>query len=183
MKQFSSFKNIGPGTLVAAAFIGPGTVTVCSISGASFGFTLLWAVLLSILATIVLQEMSARLGLVSGTGLAEAVKSQASNKWIKWAVIILMLAAILVGNSAYEAGNISGGVLGLEIIWPNSEFKLGALTINYLVLILGALAFGILYIGNYKILEKILVSLVILMSLSFVTAALLTNPNWELVLK
>ena len=183
MKQFSPFKNIGPGTLVAAAFIGPGTVTVCSISGASFGFTLLWAVLLSILATIVLQEMSARLGLVSGTGLAEAVKSQASNKWIKWAVIILMLAAILVGNSAYEAGNISGGVLGLEIIWPNSEFKLGALTINYLVLILGALAFGILYIGNYKILEKILVSLVILMSLSFVTAALLTNPTWELVLK
>lgn len=183
MKKISPFKNIGPGTLIAAAFIGPGTVTVCSISGASYGFTLLWAVLLSIFATIILQEMSARLGLIYGKGLAEAVKSQVSNKWIKWAVIGLMLAAILVGNSAYEAGNISGGVLGLEIIWPNSELLIGSMTINYLVLVLGFLAFLILYIGNYKILEKVLVSLVLLMSLSFITAAILTKPDWYLVIK
>ncbi|MCW8981414.1 MAG: divalent metal cation transporter, partial [Altibacter sp.] len=69
MKQ--RFNNIGPGTLVAAAFIGPGTVTVCTLAGIQFGFTLLWAMALSIIATIVLQEMAARLGLVSGMGLAE----------------------------------------------------------------------------------------------------------------
>ncbi|MFK8037148.1 MAG: Nramp family divalent metal transporter [Crocinitomicaceae bacterium] len=183
MKKRNLFKNIGPGTLVAAAFIGPGTVTVCTISGASFGFTLLWAVLLSIVATIVLQEMAARLGLIYGHGLAEAVKSQVPNKWLKWAVVGLMLAAILIGNSAYEAGNISGGVLGLEIIWPNSEIIFGNIRVNYLVLFLGALAFVILFIGNYKFLEKVLISLVLLMSLSFISAAILTNPNWLEVLK
>jgi len=183
MKKWSFIKNIGPGTLVAAAFIGPGTVTVCSISGASFGFTLLWALLLSIMATIILQEMSARLGLISGKGLAEAVKSQVTNKWLKWLVIALMLSAVLIGNSAYEAGNISGGVLGLELIWPNSEFSIGNFSFNYLVLLLGAIAFIVLFIGNYKVLEKILVGLVLLMSLSFITAAILTNPNWLAVLE
>ncbi len=65
------FKNIGPGVLVAAAFIGPGTVTVCTLAGVGFGYALLWTLLLSTLATMVLQEMSARLGLVSRNGLAE----------------------------------------------------------------------------------------------------------------
>lgn len=183
MKLFSFFKNIGPGTLVAAAFIGPGTVTVCSISGASYGFTLLWALLLSVVATIILQEMSARLGLISGKGLAEAVKFQITNKWVRWFLIALMLSAVLIGNSAYEAGNISGGVLGLEIIWPHTELHLGGTSINYLILLLGGIAFLILFIGNYKVLEKVLVGLVVLMSLSFIAAAILTNPDWLAVLK
>ena len=72
----SIFKNIDPGTLVAAAFIGPGTVTVCSLAGVQFGFTLLWAMILSIIATIVLQEMAVRLGLVTNQGLAENVKKE-----------------------------------------------------------------------------------------------------------
>lgn len=63
--------NIGPGPLVAAAFIGPGTVTVCTLAGVNFGYALLWALLLSVFATIILQEMSARLGIVSQKGLSE----------------------------------------------------------------------------------------------------------------
>ena len=52
--------KMGPGVLVAAAFIGPGTVTVCSIAGVKYGYLLLWALLLSVLATVILQEMAAR---------------------------------------------------------------------------------------------------------------------------
>ncbi len=183
MRKIRLLKNIGPGTLVAAAFIGPGTVTVCSISGANYGFTLLWALGLSILATIVLQEMSARLGLVYGQGLAEAVKVELKRPWVRWLALGLIVSAILIGNSAYEAGNISGGVLGLETIFPQSSFKVGTLSINYLVLILGAIAFTILYIGNYKVLEKVLVSLVIIMSVSFLVTAALTQPNLIEVIK
>ena len=54
------FKDFGPGVLIAAAFIGPGTVTVCTIAGAKYQFVLLWAMVFSIIATIVLQEMAAR---------------------------------------------------------------------------------------------------------------------------
>jgi len=181
MKNF--FKNIGPGTLVAAAFIGPGTVTVCTLAGVQYSFTLLWAMVLSIVATIVLQEMAARLGIIYGKGLAETVKSQLQQPVLKWAAVILILAAILVGNAAYEAGNISGGVLGLQTILPDTTFVIGEQTINALPMIIGLIAFVLLYIGNYKVIERFLVGLVVLMSLSFIITAILTQPDLGNILK
>ena len=161
------FKNIGPGTLIAAAFIGPGTVTVCTIAGVQFGFTLLWTMVLSIIATIVLQEMAARLGLVSGRGLAENVKKEIRSPIIRAVALVLILSAILVGNAAYEAGNISGGVLGLQTIFSKANFSI----------------YVLLYIGNYKIIERSLISLVVIMSLSFLITAILTKPDMLAVVK
>ena len=112
MKVKNRIKNIGPGALVAAAFIGPGTVTVCIVTGVAYGFTLIWAMVLSIIATIVLQEMAVRLGLVYGKGLAEAVRNEIPSKTFKFLALALILSAILIGNAAYEAGNITGGMLG-----------------------------------------------------------------------
>ncbi|MCH9659323.1 MAG: Nramp family divalent metal transporter [Bacteroidetes bacterium] len=171
------FKNIGPGTLVAAAFIGPGTVTVCTLAGVQYGFTLLWAMLVSIVATIVLQEMAARLGIVSGKGLAETVRSEIRSPLFKGLAVGLILAAILIGNAAYQAGNISGGVLGLQTIFPDTYFSIASVKINYLNLIIGGIAFVLLYLGNYKLIERSLVALVILMSISFVVTAVLTSPS------
>ena len=175
--------SIGPGALVAAAFIGPGTVTTCTISGSSFGYTLLWALTLSIIATAVLQEMSARLGLISGRGLAEAIKEEIKRPWLKWTAISLVLAAIVIGNSAYEAGNISGGVLGLDTMMPNSTFQFGSVGINPFIPLIGVIAFVLLFIGNYKVIEKVLIGLVLLMSCSFLVTAIMTSPNLLEVLK
>jgi NRAMP (natural resistance-associated macrophage protein)-like metal ion transporter len=175
--KLNLLKNIGPGTLVAAAFIGPGTVTVCTQAGVQFGYVLLWALLLSTIATIILQGFSARLGLITGKGLAELLRMKLKNSWLRYASLLLILVAIFIGNSAYEAGNISGGVLGLETVVDNSTWKFGSLSINGLTLLTGTIAFIVLFIGNYKILEKILVTLVILMSISFLIAAIITAPN------
>jgi NRAMP (natural resistance-associated macrophage protein)-like metal ion transporter len=166
------FKNIGPGPLVAAAFIGPGTVTVCTIAGVTHGFTLLWAMLLSIVATIVLQEMSARLGIISQKGLSEVIRTEISNPFFKILSFILILSAIVIGNAAYEAGNISGGVLGLEALTGNAN-DYGSLW----SIVIGIVAFVLLFIGNYKVLEKALITLVVLMSLAFLTTAILTKPD------
>lgn len=176
-------KISGPGVLVAAAFIGPGTVTVCSIAGAKYGFVLLWALVLSIIATVVLQEMSARIGLVSQRGLAQVIKENTQNKTLKIISILLILSAIVVGNAAYEAGNISGGLLGLEALGLNTTASIGGLSINYWSIIIGVLAAVILYIGNYKFIERFLVALVILMSMAFVITAIVTQPNILAVLK
>ena len=75
-------KDVGPGVLIAAAFIGPGTVTLCTIAGDSYGYSLLWALLLSIIATIVLQEMALRIGLITNKGLAEVIRVSIKNKFI-----------------------------------------------------------------------------------------------------
>lgn len=170
------FKKIGPGVLVAAAFVGPGTVTACTLAGVEFGYALLWALLLSIIATIVLQEMSARLGIITQKGLAEVIRGELKTPWIRNLVVALILGAIVVGNAAYEAGNIGGAALGMEAIFGTSGG-------DYYPIIIGGVAFALLYFGNYKTLEKVLVSLVILMSLSFLATAIITKPNIAEILK
>ncbi|MDG1529257.1 MAG: Nramp family divalent metal transporter [Polaribacter sp.] len=177
------FKNIGPGTLIAAAFIGPGTVTLCTIAGVNFGFNLLWAMLLSVFATIILQEMAARLGIISQKGLSEVIREEIKTPYLKQLITLLILAAIVVGNASYEAGNISGGVLGLETILGVTYFDIGSFSVNGISLLIGVIAFALLYLGNYKILEKILISLVLIMSISFIITAIITKPNLSEIFK
>ncbi|NAS30058.1 divalent metal cation transporter [Flavobacteriaceae bacterium R38] len=164
------FKNIGPGTLVAAAFIGPGTVTACTIAGVKFGYALLWAMILSIIATIVLQEMAARLGIITQKGLADVIKEQIKSPILRKFSIALILGAIVIGNAAYEAGNIGGASLGLEAMFGEEMW-------SYYPVIIGIIAFVLLFIGNYKFLERSLVILVLIMSVSFLFTALITKPN------
>jgi NRAMP (natural resistance-associated macrophage protein)-like metal ion transporter len=173
------FFNIGPGTWVTAAFIGPGTVTVCTLAGVQFGFSLLWALVLSIVACVVLQEMAARLGVVTQKGLSEVLKSQFDNKIVRGTLIALILSAIFIGNAAYEAGNISGGVLGLSTILESSI----GISENYLSIVIGVIAFILLYIGNYKVLERSLIVLVLLMSVAFIVTAIVTKPDISMIFK
>ena len=169
------FKKLGPGVLVAAAFIGPGTVTACTLAGVNFGFSLLWAMLLSIIATYILQEMSARLGIVTQKGLADVIKQELHNPWLRNGVIVLIFSAIIIGNASYEAGNIGGATLGMEAL-------IGMEYSNLYPYVLGGLAFILLYLGSYKALEKVFIVLVLIMSLSFVMTAILTKPDiWELI--
>ncbi|MEM9545374.1 MAG: Nramp family divalent metal transporter [Bacteroidota bacterium] len=167
------YTKIGPGTLIAAAFIGPGTVTVCMLAGVNHGFDLLWAMVFSIIATIVLQEMSARIGLVTNRGLAEIIRLETSSPILKIISFLLVLSAIVIGNAAYEAGNISGALLGVEAMAPVT----GSSSFNPAILIIGLVAFILLYIGKYKLLERCLIGLVIVMSLSFLIAAIATKPS------
>ena len=169
------FRDIGPGALIAAAFIGPGTVTLCTIAGASFGYSLIWAIILSIFSTIVLQEMSLRIGLITKMNLAEVIRINIKSKFINRLFLVLIICSILIGNAAYEAGNITGASLGISAIL-NSE------SINYIPIFIGLIAFIILYQGNYKILERFLVLLVLIMSISFFITAIMTKPNFESLL-
>jgi len=179
MKKF----KLGPATLVTAAFIGPGTVTLCSIAGAQYGYMLLWTMVLSVIVTIVLQNMAAKLGLLTQNGLATIIKDAFSAPLLKILALILIIAAIVIGNTAYEAGNISGGMIGLSAIFPNSTVVVGSVNVNYQSLLIGVIAFVLLYFGNHKILEKSLIGLVILMSLAFVLTMLISKPDLGAVFK
>lgn len=181
MKNF--FKNLGPGLLVSAAFIGPGTVTVCSLAGVDFGYSLLWALLVSVIACIVLQEMSARLGLISGKGLSDCIREEIKQPAFRIFTLILIFSAIVIGNAAYEAGNITGAVLGVETVFSSVIFNIGAFSINIWSLIIGSLAFFLLFLGSYKKLEKIFIALVLLMSVSFILTAFLTRPDISAIFK
>ena len=146
---------------------------MCTIAGSQFGFTLLWALLLSIVITIFLQTIAVRIGIISQSSLSNTIVSQFRSKTIRRLSIILILSAILVGNIAYEAGNISGGVLGLEAVFGN----LGIAGYNAYSLIIGFIAFIILLLGNNRLLEKILMGLVLFMSLAFLFTAFKIGPD------
>lgn len=163
--------------LVSAAFIGPGTVTVCTLAGVNFGFALLWALLLSVVACIVLQEMAARLGVITGRGLSEVIREEIKNPVFKFLSIALIFAAIVLGNAAYEAGNITGAVLGMSAIVPSPSMQIGAVSLDLWSLLIGFIAFILLAIGNYKVLERVFIVLVVIMSISFLVTAFMTRPQ------
>ncbi len=178
------FKNVGPGVLVSAAFIGPGTVTVCTLAGVNFQFALLWALLLSMISCIVLQEMAARLGLVSKAGLSESIRNEIQNPILRGFALALVLSAIVIGNAAYEAGNITGAVLGITAVMSPLEIQIDSnFSLNMWSVLIGAIAFVLLYIGNYKVLERVFIGLVVLMSISFVVTAFLTQPDFSAILE
>ena len=168
-------KRFGPGMLVAAAFIGPGTVTTASIAGANFGFVLMWALLLSIIVTFVLQEMSSRLGIVSGLGLSEALRSSINNHFLKAFLMILIVSALGIGNAAFEVGNITGAAIGLS--------QISSLSISSSVLIVGILVLILLGTRIFKILEQILTVLVVIMSLLFLLTMITIEIDYSKLLR
>jgi len=170
--MFNRLKNVGPGVLVAAAFIGPGTVTACTLAGANYGYSLLWALLFATIATIILQEMSARLGTITQQGLGEILIQELQSSIFKWPLIGLLLIALYGGNAAYEAGNLAGAVLGIEAIFGNSPL----LSITAIV-VLTSFAIFVLVKGSYKEIEKVLISLVIVMAMAFVLTFFVTQPS------
>lgn len=157
--------SFGPGVLVAAAFIGPGTVTAATLAGSNYGYALLWALAFATIATIILQDMAARLGTGARLGLGEALMQTAPSPVIKYAFAALILAALFIGNCAYEGGNLTGGALGLDAIL--STVSPGQ---NTLVAGLAIIAGTLVLIGRYHILEKCLIVLVIIMSTAFMLA-------------
>ena len=168
-------RRFGPGLLVTAAFIGPGSIATASVAGANFGFVLLWALLFSLIATVVLQEMAARLGLVSNAGLAEALRTTFNNPFINRTAVALVVAAIGIGNAAYEAGNISGAALGLQSITDLSAASCAVA--------LGLAAAVLLGTSGYRLLEPVLIVLVLIMSSVFVVTMFAVGVDFSALLK
>lgn len=169
--------KVGPAFLVTAAFIGPGTVITASMAGANYGLTLIWALLFAMIATLVLQEMAARLGIITQQGLGENIRQAISQPFWRTLTILLVVSAIVIGNGAYQSGNISGASLGLASISEQLSLSIAYSNVVFPVLI-GSVAFILLYTGSYKLIERALVVLVGLMSMAFLVSFFLTKPDW-----
>jgi Mn2+/Fe2+ NRAMP family transporter len=161
--------RLGPGLVVSAAFIGPGTVTTCSLAGVRRGTGLLWALLFSTLATIVLQEAAARIGLVGRTSLGAAMVRGAGRRGPAMAVTILVVVAVGFGCAAYQGGNLTGAALGLE--------GLAGGRLALWVVLIALLAGGLLAAGSYRQVERVLMGLVAVMGTVFVATAVAVRPD------
>jgi len=162
-------------SVLSAAFIGPGTVTVASSAGHRFGLDLLWALTFSTLACVVLQEASARIALGSGLDLGQAIRLRYQNSWTRILVLPLIVVAVVVGCAAYQAGNILGGVAGAELLVGAAGWQV--------TLVMGALAFSLLWFGSIKWVARILGGVVALMGAAFLATACGLGPDVEGVLR
>ena len=170
-KKFS----FGPGFLVAAAFIGPGTVTTCTLAGANFGFALIFSLLFAVLTTLILQEMTGRLSLASGKDLGQSLREYPQHRWTQILFILITLSSITIGCAAYEAGNIIGGSLGLEMITGVPQ--------KIWVVFISLAAVFLLGQQKYRLVERFLIVLVFLMSISFLATAIIMRPDMGAILR
>ncbi len=154
-------------SVISAAFIGPGTVTTAAQAGASHETALLWALVFSTLATLVLQEAAARIPLVTGFNLGEAIAQRMGGAQ---RVRVGLAAAVIFGCTAYQTGNILGAVQGLGLVFSVDP--------RWLVLPLGLLAGLLLWQGQLRLISRSLGLVVAAMGLLFLGAAWQVPTAW-----
>lgn len=145
-------------SIISAAFIGPGTVTTASSAGAAFQLDLLWALVFSIIATILLQEAAARITIASGKSLGEIIALKYAHGGGRRLKLLLFLA-VGVGCAAYQAGNLLGALSGLALF--------GTLWQAPAVVGLGITCAGLLWLGNFRTIAHFLGVIVAFMGLTF----------------
>ena len=161
-------------SIISAAFIGPGTVTTAAASGAKFGYVLLWALLFSTIACYVLQEASARITVMSGKTLGQALRSRFRKGAAGWLLLLLILGAIVLGCAAYQAGNILGSAAGAVMLVDVSP--------KIITLIIGAIAGTLLFWGKTKTIARILGGVVAFMGIAFLITAMMLADNISQIL-
>lgn len=164
------FKRMGPAAIITSAFIGPGTVVTASVSGASFGYSLLWVVLLAGIALMILMEMSSRIGIAGKSNMIEAAISVFPNSkaWSYFVKILIGLATLAI-CFAFEAGNIAGASAGLADISGMSP-KIAAI-------ITAVIAIVTVFLSSYTALSRLMQFFVSAMGIIFVLCAVAVLPN------
>ncbi len=159
---------LGPGFITANVDNDPGGILTYSQAGAKFGYTLLWTLIPTTIALIVVQEMAARMGAVTGKGLSDLIREEFGFRATFFTMLVLGLADL--GNIAAEfAGIASGmGIFGIS---------------KYLCVPLGALlVWALIVFGSYKPVEKILL-VFSLLYFAYPISALLAHPDWQAAIK
>lgn len=171
-----SFLKPGPGVVITGAFIGPGTVTLCLMAGVTSGVSLLWALLFSTFATMLLQDMVVRLALQSQQPLEALILKQIHHPAAKWMMALFIFMAIIVGNSAYQSGNIAGTSLGLSFIFDSAN-------VSWISFFVAVFCVMVLLTSNHKWFKNMLGLMVLAMSLSFLAMAIYFCPEIKTLIK
>jgi len=168
-KRFLIFLSImGPGIITANIDNDASGITTYSVAGARFGYGLLWTLVPTTVALVVVQEMIARMGVVTGKGLSDLIRE---NYGIKAA--FFMMLGLLLANFGNTVANFAGWAASMEILGLS----------KYVMVPLGALAIWMLVTkGSYRFVEKILL-FACLLYFGYVISGLMSKPDWTPVLK
>ncbi len=157
---------VGPGIITANVDNDAGGITTYSIAGAHFGYSVLWIMPLVAAALIIVQEMSARLGVVTGKGLADLIRESLGVR-----ITALVVGILAFANLANTVSEFAGVAAGMEIFGVSKFISVPIAAILVWLLIVR---------GNYKIVERVfLVASAIY--LTYIAAGFLERPDWPLI--
>ena len=155
---------LGPGIITGSVDNDAGGITTYSVAGATYGYDILWTLVPCLILLIVIQEMNARMGIVTGKGLADLIRENAGVKVTFFIFIGLILADI--GNTTTEFAGVAGSMQALGVS-------------KYIAVPLSAIAVWLLVVkGSYKSAEKVFLVFSLFL-LSYIVSALMGKPDWS----
>ncbi len=176
MKQFRNFfirllpilAIIGPGIISGSVDNDAGGITTYSVVGANFGYTMLWALFLTTFSLAVTQEVGARMGLITGKGLASLIREKFGIKWTTFIMAVLMIA-----NLGTIAAEFAGIAAALDIFGISKLISIPILAIVIYFMVVK---------GSFKKLEKIFL-VASAFYLVYIISAFISHPDWGLGIK
>ncbi|MCX6303934.1 MAG: Nramp family divalent metal transporter [Bacteroidetes bacterium] len=157
---------LGPGIITGSVDNDAGGITTYSVAGALYGYKLLWTLIPSFIVLVIVQEMNARMGIVTGKGLADLIRENAGVKVTFFIFIGLLLADI--GNTTTEFAGVAGS---MEVFSVSKYIS---------VPIVGFMIWVLVVKGNYKLAERIFLIFSVSL-LMYVVSALMGNPDWSAI--
>jgi NRAMP (natural resistance-associated macrophage protein)-like metal ion transporter len=166
-KTFLVFLAVmGPGIITANIDNDASGITTYSVAGARFGYDLLWTLIPTTIALVVIQEMCGRMGVVTGKGLADLIRE---NYGIKAA--FFMMVGLFIANFGNTVADFAGWAASMEILGIN----------KYIAVPIGALAIWILVVkGSYRFVEKVLL-FACLIYVGYIISGIMAKPDWAVV--
>ena len=158
---------LGPAFIASVAYVDPGNFATNIQGGAQFGYRLLWVVVASNLMAMLVQALSAKLGIATGKNLAEHCRDQLP-RWAVWAMWLIMEGVAM----ATDLAEFLGAALGFNLLFGMPLFMAGVLT--------GAVTFAILALERrgFRPLEAVITALVGVIAFCYVIETLLGRPDW-----
>ena len=155
---------VGPGFITANVDNDAGGIYTYSLAGAQFGYSLLWTMIPITIALVVVQEMVARMGAVTGKGLSDLIREE-----FGFRLTFFLMLALIVTNFGNVVANFAGVASSLEIFGIS----------RYIVVPLAAAAVWVLVVqGTYESVEKIFLA-ASLFYVAYIVAGLLAHPDWK----
>jgi manganese transport protein len=161
---------LGPAFIASVAYIDPGNFATNIQGGAQFGYTLLWVIVASNLMAMLIQTLSAKLGIATGQNLAELCRSNFSRRTVIGMWLLMEVVAM-----ATDLAEFLGAALGFNLLLGIPLWIAGFLTAIVTFIILGLERYG------FRPLEAVITALVGVISVSYLIETILDKPDWGLV--
>ena len=154
---------LGPGLISAIAGNDAGGTATYSVIGASFGYQMLWMLLFVAVGLAVIQEMCARMGVVTGKGLSDLIREEFGLRWTFFAMLVL-----LVANFAVTVAEFAGIAASFEIF---------GITRYLAIPIMALIIWGSIVRGSYKTIERVFIGICFIY-FSYVISGIMAKPDW-----